>query len=789
MIKNYLKIAFRNILKHKAYSLINILGLAGSLAITILIIFYAQSVLTYDQFHKDSDQIYFMYRDRATENGRMDVFDTWYPLVDVAKEEFSMIEQGTRMVGTGNTWVELDDKRFEQQMTLADSNFFKVFTFPVIKGDPLTALDEPNSVVISQEVAQKFFGDEDPLGKTLRFGFSTERVVTGVLGKIPSNSSYTFDCIAPLSATLVREQLGDNLWRGSFCDSFIKLRAGADPDQLRPQLNILMEKYVVEQERGNFLILPLEDLYDKITGQRKYAHILLLVALGILVIAIINFTNLATAQSMLRTREVGVRKVLGANRHKLISQFMGESMIMSIIALILGGLLAELFLPKFNELVEMDLEIRYLQDPDFLMLIVGIGLLVGIISGSYPALFVSRFEPGHILKGGQVKGGKMSVRNTLVTIQFVLAIALMSSVGIIMKQIDFMKNHDLNFDQDNVMVIPLSLRDFRDRDTALPRIISFRNELKNIAGVTEVTGSSSVPGNYTRSYTLFLAEGKEDVTLDWQVAVVDHNFFEAYGVKMLEGRSFHEGSRSDFDRGVILNKAALDQIGWKTAEGKKLIFPRSRDELDIIGVVDNFNVQSLRDPVQPLVHYYGGDSARSYRYVSVKLNPEARATALQEIAATWEKMGFDQAYEYYFPAERFKELYATEENVASVLTFSMVFAVLIACLGLYALASFSVMLKTKEIAIRKVLGASISWIVASFSKKYLMIVLIAAVPACLLAWYGMNSWLQDFAYRIAIGAEIFIITIVSAGLIAFVTVAYHALKAGFTNPVESLKEE
>lgn len=787
MLKNYLKIAFRNILKHKAYSFINILGLAGSIAITILILFYAKSVLTYDQFHEDSDQIYFMYRDRATENGRMDVFDTWYPLVDAAKEEFPSIIEGTRMVTIGNTWVELADQRFEQELTYADSNFFEVFSFPVIEGDAKTSLDDPNAVVISKQVAEKFFGDESPIGKTLTFGFSTERTVTAVLGEIPSNSSYTFECIAPLTNNMVSGWMGDNLWGGSFCDSFIKLRADTDVDALKSQLNVLMEKYVSEQERGNFLILPIKEFYDKMTGQAKYADIMLLVALGILLIAIINFTNLATAQSLLRTKEVGVRKVLGANRKRLISQFMGESMIMSLIALVLGGLLAELFLPKFNELIGMELDIIY--TPINLTVIIGLGLLVGFISGSYPALFISKLQANNILKG-QKLSGKMSLRNVLVSLQFVLAITLMSSVGIIMQQIEFMKSHDLNFDQDNVMVIPLSLRDFEDPQAALPRVVSFRNELKNIAGVEKVTGSSSVPGNYRRSFTLFLPKGKEDMPpLDWQVAVIDHEFFETYGVKMIEGRSYIQGSQSDYDRGVILNETALKQIGWESSEGKQLLFPRSRQELDIIGVVEDFNVQSLREPVQPLVHYYGGDSARSYRFISVKLNPESRESALASIANTWDKMDFGQTYEYYFPTERFQDLYETEESIASVLTYAMGFAIIIACLGLYALASFSVMLKTKEIAIRKVLGASIAKIISSFSRKYMVLVLIAALPAVGLSWYAMKNWLQDFAYRIDIGPAVYVIAIFGAVTIAFMTVAYHALKAGFTNPVDSLKEE
>ncbi|MEQ8476873.1 ABC transporter permease [Fulvivirga sp.] len=787
MFKNLIKVAIRNLLKHKSYSIINIAGLAGSIAVTILILIYAQSILTYDQFHTDSDQIYFMYRDRPTEDGRLDVFDTWYPLVDVAKEEFPTIAEGTRSVNIGNTMIQRGDKRFEQSLTYADSNFFDVFSFPMIKGDPLTALNEIDAVIISEEVANKFFGDEDPIGKTLTFGFNNERVVTGVLGKIPSNSSFTFECIVPMNDRVVHNWVGENLWGGSFCNSFIKLKAGADDKQLADQLHILMDKYVVEQERGDFLILPIKDYFDKMTGQKQYAYIMLIVAFGILFIAIINFANLSTSQSLLRTKEVGVRKVLGAKKGGLISQFIGESMIMSLIALLLGGLLAELLLPTFNDLIGIQLDIIY--SPINLLLMLTLALAIGFISGSYPALFVSRMKSVSIFKGDKVSG-KMTVRNLLVSIQFILAIALMGSLGIIMQQIDFMKSHDLNFDQDNVMVVPLSLRDFEDPQAALPRVVSFRNELKKLPGVEAVTGSSSVPGNYRRSFTLFLPKGKEDMPpLDWQVAVVDHDFFNTYGVDVLEGRSYIQGSANDFEHGVILNRTAMEQIGWTSIEGKKLLFPRSREELDIVGLVEDFNVQSLRDPVQPLVHYYGGDSARSYRFISIKLNPKSRESTLASIASTWEKMDFGLTYEYYFPAERFRDLYETEENIANVLTYAMILAIVISCLGLYALASFSVMLKTKEIAIRKVLGASISSIITSFSKQYLYVVLASAIPAVVISWYGMSDWLLDFAYRINIGPTVYIWAILSASIIAFITVSYHALKAGVTNPVDSLKEE
>lgn len=790
MFTNYIKVAIRNILKHKSYSTINIIGLAGSTAITILIAFYAFSVLSFDQFHEDADRIYFMYRDRPTESGRIPVYDTWFPMAEATQSEFANVESSTKAFSAGQTWVKHEDKRFEQRVFYADSSFFTFFSFPIVKGDRHTLLDDPNAVVITEEVAKKFFGDQDPIGQVLNFGFTADRTVTGVIGKIPGNSSFEFEVVIPINTRLAHQFAGDDLWAASFCNSFVKLNQANDISTLRQQAHLIMDKYVDENERGHVLFIPLKDYNDEFTDQRKYAYTLLIVAIGILLIASINFTNLATAQSLMRTTEVGVRKVMGASRKGLIYQFLSESLILTFFALILGGLLAELLLPFFSTLIGLDIPINFVDNPMMIGIIIVLGVVIGILSGSYPSFYISNFKPSEVLKGTQSKSGSMLLRNGLVVLQFTLAIILLSAVAIISQQVEYMRSYDVKFDRDNVVVIPIGIRDFEDRASAVSRLVAFKEQLKQLTGVESVTASNGIPGDYPGNFSLFLPQGKEDMSpLDYRTAEIEEDYFSTYNIKLVAGRNFLPNSENDRNNSIILNEAAVRDIGWEEPIGKHLIYPNSRRPLEVIGVVEDFNYTSLKQPILPVIHYYGGDSARNYRHISIKLNPTARQSSIELMSSTWESMNFDKAFEYFFPAERMEHLYEEEDNLINILTYATLFAIFVACLGLYALASFTVMLRTKEIAIRKVLGASVPSIVRLFSKTYALMVLIAIVLAVPFTWYSMSEWLSSFAHRTQIEFIVFAYAGCVALLISFVTVGIHGIRAGLTNPVKSLRSE
>jgi putative ABC transport system permease protein len=790
MLKNYIKIALRNILKHKGYSAINILGLAGSTAVAILILFYVYQVFTFDQFHKDSDRIYFMYRDRATADGRLDVWDTWFPMLEAAQQDFPGIEGGTRVLFGGiNNRVIYGENEFDEHIEMVDSSFLDVFSYQMIKGDRATALDDPLSVVLTQEMVTKYFGTEEPLGKALNIG-GDEHVVTGVLGDIPPNTSFDVNFIVPLSGTFPWVQRSG--WRGSFVYTFVKLDAHTDVAHLKPQLHQLIDKYASESEKGNVLLAPLAEFNDLFSERSSYAMILLIVAIGIILIAAINFTNLATAQSMLRAKEVGVRKVMGAGKSRLVIQFLSESMLMAFIALVFGGLLAELLMPLFSNLVDMPLTINYLSHPEYIGAIVSLWLIIGLLSGFYPAIYLSKQDPSYILKGMKEKGGSLALRNGLVVLQFSLAIMLMSGVGVILTQVEFMKEYNTNFDQDNVMVVPTSSAEFDNPDEGVSRILAFKEELKQLPGVENVSASNSVPGNYRSSYSLYLPSDKPNSpALDWQYVVVDDQYFQTYGIQLTEGNYFErtQAIAPDAPDRAILNQAAIDYLGWNTASDKSLIYPGSGNKVEIVGIVEDFNVEALRNAVRPVVHYVSGDSSQSYRYLSIKMTPNARKNVMAQVSLTWDKMNFGPSYEYYFPADRFKSLYAEEENIAMILTYAAGLAVLIACLGLFALASFTVMLRTKEMAIRKVLGASVATIVRKFSKHFAMLVIVAIVVAIPATSYLMGQWIEGFAYQSSINPMTFVTTGVLALTIALLSVGYHALRTGTSNPIDSLRDE
>ena len=787
MLKNYLKIAFRNLIKYKSYSLINIIGLASSTAVAILMFIYAWNVLTYDQFHENSEDIYFLHRDRPGPEGATPVYDTWYPMLTALQTDYPEIISGSRTVGTGNL-IRYQDKEFNEDVEYVDKEHFSIFSFPFKQGNPETALDDISSVVISNEMAVKFFGNDDPMGKVLSIG-GGEYKVSGVLDDFPPNSTFNYSFVAPLHQGL--PFMPENGWDASFLFTFLHVKKGTDPQALEAKFPEFVEKYMAGPERGDLHLIALKDYNDEFTNQRRYAYILLIISLGIILIASINFTNLATSHSMIRTKEVGVRKVLGATRGRLISQFMTEALVMSLMALIIGAAMADLLLPTFNELVDMELILDYFTDYKLVFSILGLGVLIGLISGTYPSLFLSRLQPNAAFRGGDNSSpGGIGMRNVLVIFQFALSIFLICGIGVIIKQIDFMKTQSLNFNQEQVVAIPVSARSFDDVDDGVNKMNVFKNELAGISGVTEVSASNSVPGRYRGWFALFLAEGQKDrAPFDWKYAIVESDYFTTYDISLVEGRHFREGSEADREKGAIINESAMKAIGWTTAVGKKLIFPDNGEEMEIIGVVKDFHYQSLQRPIEPLVHFYSGEESRNYFYVSAKIEQASMSKTLPAIREKITELDLPVEAEPFFPDDNFAEMYEAEENMARIISFATILAIIIASLGLYALASFTILQRTKEIAIRKILGASGWGIMLLVSKRFAVLVGIAFVIAVPIAWYFSGQWLQEFAYRMEPGAGIFLLAGLGALLIALLTVSYHSIKAANLDPIESLRYE
>ena len=790
MFRNYLLTAFRQVWKNKSYFFINVFGLASSTAVSIMILMYVYNVLTYDRFHSNIDNIYFLYRDRPATDGPIPIYDTWYPLLDETRHAFPEVISGTKIIPGNNTWMEHEGKSFDEQFMWADSGFFHVFDFPFLAGNKETALATRNSIVLSEALATKFFGKEDPMGKTIRLFFDTDYVVTGVIGEIPPNSSLQFNAIVPMHTGI--EFFRESGWGSSYLYTFVLTKPGTERRALESKLQVLMTKFVAQSEQGNFKLLSMMHYNDEFSDQRKYAMMLLGIAVGILLLASINFTNLASSQSFARMKEVGMRKALGATRGKVIFQFLSESMLLSFMSLLFGVALAQLALPLFSDLVGMQLSLELFLQPAPVAALVMLGILVGIMSGFYPALFASGFQPIKVLKGiaaGHQTGGV--VRGSLLTFQFAIAIFLISGVTIVLQQVKHMKSKDLHFEKDNVLVVRAAPRDYADVNTANQMITAFKNQTLELASVVSASRSSGIPGRYSGSFTLFVAEGNETADpFDWRVARVDAQYFDVFKIPMLEGRNFINGSETDRQTGVIINEAALRAIGWKTAVGKKLKYPDGEGFLEIVGVTRDFNYGTVAEAIQPVVHVYRGeDEYTSYPYVSVLLQPGTRGEVVQQMASIWQNLNPDRSFEYFFPSDRFQELYNTEENIASIITFASALAVIIACLGLFALASFNMAQRQKEVAVRKVMGASVFGLAVLFVRKYLLLVMVATLVAMPVTWYVAEDWLSDFAYRIQINPLVMLGAGLCCAIIALATIGIKSIRTASANPVNALKYE
>lgn len=794
MLKNYIKIAFRNIWKRKGYSLINIGGLGIGIAAAILISLYAINELTYDSFHEHSDDIYLMYKERITPTGVQDTYDTWVPLKMEMEETYPNVIQSAR-VFSQNVWMEAEGKKFQEQVVYTDPELFEIFSFP-LKNSIENPFPSLQSIVISEEIAQKYFGTDNPVGKVFRLGYERNYVVSGVLKEIPQNSSIQIDMAIQMESAGGYEDFKEN-WGSSFLSTYIQLEEGSDPAELEAQFPDLITKIWDAETAGrtNFKLLPLSEMYNRFNDSDKYSYILLGIALAIILIACINFMNMATARSLERVREVGMRKALGGQRIQLILQFLSESVMIVFIAMFVGVALAELILPFFNNLYDMQLSLNLYENTEGLAALIGFGVLLGLISGSYPAFFLSKFSSSQVLRGNfSKKPGGIRLRKVLVTTQFAVTIVIIISTLIMREQIQFMKSADLGLQKENIIAIQRSADDFEDPEQANVRLTTFKEKIRNYRNVESVASSRAMPGQQFsfNSFLFAVPDGwTDEAPLRMRWTIVDHTFFDLYEIKLIEGRHFMEGSESDMETGVIINRAAMEDFGWETAVGKTVgLGSNGSEKMNVIGVIENYNYQSLENEVAPILHFYRPSENGSQNFISVRLAQNDINSTLAFIEEQWnEIVDSEMPINYSFVDQEFERMYQAQDRLATVAGGFSVLAILIASLGLLGLASLMVKQRTKEIGIRKVLGATAMEIVILLSKNYMVLVVTSFVIATPLAWYLMSSWIRDFAYRIDLQIGFFIVGGLIALGIALVTVSAQALKASMMNPAESLRSE
>lgn len=804
MLKNYFKIAFRNLIKQKLFSFINIFGLATGITCSILIILFVNYEKSYDQFNEKADRTYRIAVSALIGNTKID--QTYSSAITFKKllQDFPEIETGVKFLGFDErTPVYINNKIFyESNIYAVDSTFYDVFSVPLLYGNPKTALIEPNSIVLSRSAALKYFGKTDVIGKIITFNISDERgfvdfKVSGVSENMPANSHFHYSMLISLNS--FPEMINSQEWTYNNFISYIVLKEGTSKNQFEVKLKDFTRKYMGGKKfdewvaKGNYwkyYLQPVTDIHlnsdlngeFEPNGSGTYVNIFSLISIFILLIACINFMNLSTARSSLRAKEVGLRKVVGSGKNRLILQFLFESILLSYLALGIALIMVEILLPYYRNFVNRPVTMSYFGNINIILLLLLFGFLVGVISGSYPAFVLSSFKPITILKNNAIqKSNRFNFRNILVVVQFAISIFLIAGTMVIYRQLQYLQNKNLGFEKEQVVVV-------KNPDTIKKNIQPFKQALYSYNNIVNVSGSSSLPGTQFSNIG-FGAEGV-DHAFTLNLCVCDYNFQKTLKLEILKGRFFSKEFPTD-SSAIILNQKAVDLLGWSNPIGKKINnWSKNRGNFHVIGVVKNFHYESLHQQIRPMALFYiGGYYKQIESYISIRVKTGDLSKTIKFVESKWNEFTHGAPFEYSFLNDDFNSLYNNEKQTEQLFLIFSFLAIFIACLGLLGLASYLAELRTKEIGIRKVLGASISRIVFSMSREFVKWVVFANIVAWPIAYYFINNWLQSFAYRTNISLWIFVLSGGIALLVALTTVIFQAVKAAIANPVNSLKYE
>jgi putative ABC transport system permease protein len=805
MLKNYFKIAMRNIFRNKLYSLINLTGLAIGLAACLMIWLWVQDELSFDRFHKNADRIFRVERkvDFRDLHGQAPI--TSPPYGPALQSDYPEVVNFVRLHPQEISLKDHQNEYYKQRVVFADNSIFDIFDFSLVEGDPDAALTQPKSMVLTRENALKFFGSEDIIGRSISAdwrGTLVDFQVTGILERVPPNSHVEFDVLASISSYPADRMA---IWFNNFLYTYVMLGQGAVSQDLEGKFSSFMTKYMADDfikvvgpdtDINDVFQLKLKPLLDihlhpaeefeiGPQGSLTSVYIFSAIAILILIIACINFMNLSTARANKRAKEVGIRKTVGAYKHQLRGQFLGESVLLAFIALLLALLLVRLFIPVFNSISGKFLAVHMLAQPSNGILLVGIVLITGLLAGLYPALFLTRFDPAKVLKGGAQSGtGKSVFRRSMAVVQFVISITLIIGTLIVFKQMDYIQKKSLGFDKENVVIIPA------DSQKVSQNIDAFKNTMIGDTRIKSFSVSSNIPGSSMFSDTAYKREDTDDV-FSLIFMETDYEFVDTYGFEITHGRQFSREFSTDSDGGILINQAAAREIGYlpEEAVGKKLfrfLEVGEFQELTVIGVVRDFHFKSLHKTIEPCLMVLDPDE---FDTISIRIMPGDVRGAIGFIQEKWGEIFPGEQFEYSFLDSRIDLLYRSEGQMRTLfLTFS-VLSIFVACLGLFGLAAFTAEERTKEIGVRKVMGASAANILFLLSKEFAKWVLVANVIAWPVAYFMMGKWLQNFAYKTGIGLLPFILSAVLALSIALITVSFQSIKAAVTDPVECLRYE
>ena len=817
MFKNYFIVAFRNLVKRKGFSLINILGLATGMAVCLLIVLFIQSEMSFDKQHEKADNIYRVVLERSYP-GRSTSYAIIPQSIGAAiKTEYPEVLESTRLfnfAGNGNFFLRIGEKTFEEKRVLAaDSNFFRVFTCKFLHGDPATALEKTHSAVINATTAKKYFGTTDVVGKQFETdgNDTTETfVITAVVADWPDNSHFLFDMLV---STSTFQFFSRPNYTGFAAHTYLLLNPNSSYKALEAKFPDIIKKYVSGeiskvfneswedfQKAGNgyhYYLQPLtkihliSDLEAELrpNGSMTAVYIFGVVAIFILLLACINFINLSTARSVERAKEVGIRKTFGSDKRMLIGQFLIESVFISVISMLIAFVIIILLIPAFNTISGKDLSVSYFLQAKWVFVLIAFVLITGVIAGLYPAFVLSSFNPIMVLKGRfKSSGYGLALRNGLVVFQFAISVILIISTIVVNRQMNYMLGNKLGFKKDHVIVLERT-------DMVENQLPAFKNELLTISGVESASGTSTMPGNQNFFGTTWQEIGSK-APMTGRGMVVDEDYAKTLGLEIKEGRFFSKDFSTD-TLSVVLNERAVKELGLKAAIGSRLTSPDniynapdgSLYVYNVVGVVKDFHYHSLHEPISPLVIINSKKFGNRSGLVALRIKGDNFKKAVSDIGTIWKKFVKEKPFNYYFLDKSLADQYQAEQTTQRIFTIFSGLAIFIACIGLLGLAAYATQQRTREISIRKVLGASEGSIITMLSKDFLKLVLLASAIAFPIAWWGMHKWLQDFAYRIDVGWWIFIVAGIAALVIALFTVSTQALKAAFTNPIKSLRSE
>jgi putative ABC transport system permease protein len=806
MLLNLIKHSIRSFKRQRAYIIINVLGLSIGIACSLFISLYVLNEISYDKFNTKKDRIYRIVLNFSTGESGMNLFASPAVLGPTLLKEFPEVDGFLRMNNPGIKEIKCNNQMFsEDHVVEADSSFFNFFSIRVLKGNPTNLLNAPHRVVLTESTAHKLFGNENPIDKPLQIGKDTVNyIVTGIMADVPENSHFKADM---LTSFMTNPESNDQIWFSASFSTYLLLKPNSGYKTVEAKFPDLVEKHLAPEiqkymgitlkdfiAKGNKYSFSLQNLNDihldpsvqqqfEAAGNPKYLKILGTLAIFIVIIAAINFMNLSTAQASRRAKEVGIKKVGGSTRGMLVLQFLTESFILAFISLLIALIIIKVALPYFNNLISANLSVNLISGWYIIPSLLLFTLLVGFLSGSYPALYLSSFNPYEVLKGGiktSMKNGML--RRILVVFQFAISILLIVGTIIMYRQIKFMEDKDLGFNKDQILVI-------EKPDDLTTKVKSFKETVKGIPGVVNIVSSSAVPGRNNRNASIKLAGGKDE-TFDLETNFIDYDYLETYGIKLIAGRTFNKSFTTDIET-CLLNENALKKMGITNIETARLTKPgdpTGTNYLQVIGVVKNFNFKSLHNQIEPYLFclrtdaYYGG-------YISVKLSGQNISATINAIENKWKEFTGNKPLSYYFLDKDFEQMYIAEKQNARMAVIFSILAIFIASLGLFGLTSFTVEQRTKEIGVRKAMGSSITGIYATISKEVIILTFISALIAWPVVYIIAGKWLESFYYKMPLSVYSFFAGLAIALAIAIITISYRIIKAANVNAAQSLKHD